>query len=199
MIDKSFSIDTFITAEEITKLLEFYRRLPKTINSGDKKQAYTTGFPVQISPVKNLMPRLKEMFGEFNVTVAMFLEAFDPWNVHTDYFKNDRIPYYAVLIPLEFQNMLTHTVVFNELGTDKEWKKKLQKDSNYKYTSQELKLLSHIEPQDILSKLSIYKSMPWKEGGLIAWSRDLLHSSDNFLKKGIEQKTALVLFLNQDD
>ena len=152
MIDKSFSIDNFITSEETDKLLDFYKKLPKTVNSGDTKQAYTTGFPIEISPVKDLIPRLKEVFGEFNVTVSMFLEAFDPWNVHTDFFKEDNKPYYAVLIPLEFQSMLTHTVVFNELGTDREWKKKLDANSNYNYTSAELQLLSHIEPQDVLAK-----------------------------------------------
>ena len=200
MIDKSFSIDNFITPEEVEKLLVFYKKLPKTVNSGDTKQAYTTGFPIEIAPVKDLISRLKKVLGEFNVTVSMFLEAFDPWNVHTDFFKDDHKPYYAVLIPLEFQkNLLTHTVVFNELGTDKEWKKKLNANSNYNYTSAELQLLSHIEPQDVLSKLSIYKSIPWKKGGLIAWRRDLLHSSDNFLEEGMEQKTALVMFLNKDD
>ena len=199
MLRKSFEIPAFIDKHEITALLNFYKKLPKTVNTGQKKkQAYTTGFPIESLPFEDLMPRLEKVFGKFNVTVSMFLEEFDPWNVHSDYFKDDANPYYAVLIPLEVQDKITHTLVFNELGDDKDWKRKLQVKENFKYSSYELQLLSHIKTS-LLSKLSIDTLYKWHPGKLIAWNRNLLHSSDNFLVGGLEKKTALVLFLNKDD
>jgi hypothetical protein len=128
----------------------------------------------------------------------MFLEEFAPWTVHSDFFKNDNKPYYALLIPLKFDSKDTHTVVFNELGDKEEWKEKLDVDKNYPYTTRELELLSHVNPA-ILTKLSLQRFYKWRTGELIAWDRNLLHASDNFLLGGLEQKTALVMFLNRDE
>ena len=198
MLEKSFAIQNFISKEEIKILLDFYSTLPKTLNTGREKNAYTTGFPIDTMPLQELRPRLEAIFGKFNVTVSMFLEEFVPWTVHSDFFKNDANPYYAVLIPLKFDNKETHTVVFNELGNDKDWNTKLLIDKNYPYTSRELELLSHVK-SSILSKLSLHGFYKWIPGEMIAWDRDLLHTSDNFLLGGMEQKTALVMFLNRDE
>ena len=198
MLEKSFSIKELIKEEQIKILLDFYSTLPKTLNTGGSKQAYTTGFPIDTMPLQELMTRLEAIFGKFNVTVSMFLEEFVPWTVHSDFFKNDANPYYAILVPLKFDNKETHTVVFNELGTEKDWKTKLLIEKNYPYTRKELELLSHVEPS-MLSKLSLHRFYKWRPGDLIAWDRNLLHASDNFLLGGMEQKTALVMFLNRDE
>jgi len=198
MLKQSFSIDNFITEQEISTLLKFYSTLPKTINSGRYKNAWTTGFPIESIPLKNFKARVEKVFGKCNVTVSMFLQEFKPWSVHTDWFKQDNKPYYAFLVPLEFGGKTTHTVVFNELGVDEDWEEKLTTDKNYKYTKSELELLSHDRP-DRLRKVSVDKFYKWNMGELIAWHRKLLHCSDNFVVGGLEQKTALVVFLNQDD
>ena len=196
MLDNSFEIESFLDDHEIEMLLKFYSTLPKKLNAGGEKKAYTTGFPIKTIPVKNFISRLKNVFGDFNVTVSMFLEEFIPWSVHSDYPKQDKNPYYALLIPLDYNN--THTIIFNELGIDENWKDKLSNESKYKYTDQQLKLLSHID-SDLLKKLSIDKVCKWQKGKMIAWHRNYLHTSDNFPMGGLEQKTALVLFLNRDD
>lgn len=198
MLEKSFSIQKFINQQDIDVLLDFYTTLPKTLNSGEHKNAYTTGFPIETIPLDGFTSRLEKVFGKFNVTVSMFLEEFLPWTVHSDFFKQDNNPYYALLIPLKFEDKQTHTVIFNELGDNEAWKENLKDDQNYSYTKKELKLLSHIKTSR-LSKLSVHRFYEWQKGDLIAWDRNLLHCSDNFSAGGMKQKTALVLFLNRDE
>ncbi len=199
MLGNSFEMDSFLDDREVQILLKFSEVLPKTFNDSPDKKAYTTGFPVEKIPVKNFHSRLEAVFGKCNVTVAMILEEFTPWIVHTDYLlPGDKNPYYAVLIPLEHDNKDTHTIVFNELGTEENWREQLIEDKNYNYTADELRLLSHHD-ENILKKLSLGKVHKWEKGKMIAWHRSLLHTSDNFKVADLKQKTALVLFLNKDD
>ena len=194
----SFEIDSFLDEHELSALLGYYKTLPQTINSGDDKKAFTTGFPWDDLPFETIKTKLKKVFPDSNVTVSMFLEEFIPWKVHTDYFKEDKVPHYAVLVPLDFEDKSTHTVVFNEVGIDKDWRGQLTQKSLYQYTEDQTKILNHIE-QDMLDRLSVGQIHKWEKGKMIAWHRNFLHSSDNFENAGIKRKIALVLFLNQDD
>jgi len=194
----SFEIDSFLDEQELVALSKFYQTLPKTINSGEEKKAYTTGFPWASMPIKSVKNKLENVFSTVNVTVAMFLEEYIPWGVHTDYFKDDRTPFYAVLIPLEFEDKDTHTIIFNEQATSKDWKIKLLTDTGYEYTEHELDLLNHID-QELLKKISIDSAYKWEKGKMIAWHRNYLHTSDNFKDTGMKKKLALVIFLNKDD
>jgi len=202
-MEKSFEVNSFLTHDEVTILLKVYSVLPKALNHGSAmdKKAYTTGFDLDDldkTPLKNFKNRLKDLLGPHQVTVSMFLEEFSPWTVHSDYHKGDNKPYYALLFPLDYENKDTHTIIFNELGTEKDYKEKLSEESGYHYDQKQLKLLSHVD-QPLLKKLSIDKIYKWQKGTMIAWHRDLLHCSDNFLLDGPQTKTALVLFLNRDD
>ncbi|MAJ24089.1 MAG: hypothetical protein CMP36_01110 [Rickettsiales bacterium] len=197
MLENSFEIDSFLDDDEIIALLRFYKTLPKTANSGDF-HAYTTGFPWNDLPMETIKNKIQSTFTHSNITVAMFLEEYIPWTVHTDYFKDDEVPHYAVLFPLEYEDKDTHTIIFDQQATVKDWKTKIQQTTGFQYTEQQRKLLNHING-DLLEKLSIDKVCKWKKGKMIAWHRNLLHTSDNFKNAGIEKKTALVLFLNKDD
>ena len=197
-MEKSFEVASFLKGNEVDTLLQFYDLLPKTLNEGIDKKAYTTGFDLDQIPVKNFNSRLKSIFGDFKVTVSMFLEEFEPWAVHTDYFKEDSNPYYAVLIPLDHQDKDTHTVIFNELGDKKDWRDTLTSTSGYNYTTEQSALLGHIDTS-MLEKLTLYKTHKWRKGNLIAWHRNLLHASDDFSDVGLKRKIALVIFLNRDD
>jgi len=198
MFADSFEIDSFLNNKEINALLDFYEKLPKTLNDGDEKKAYTTGFPWSSMPIKTVKEKIKNMFGDCNITVAMFLEEYIPWGVHTDYLKDDDIPYYALLFPLDFEEKNTHTIIFTQQATEKEWKAGLREPSGYHYSDEQKQLLDHID-QDLLDKLSIDQVCKWKKGKMIAWHRKLLHTSDNFIKSGMKNKKALVLFMNKDD
>ena len=140
---------------------------------------------------------MEKIFGKFGVTVSMFLEEFTPWNIHSDFHKNDAKPYFAVLVPLDFDDKITHTIVFNELGTEKDWKTNLSVHKVQNYTKYQRQLLSHID-EELLSKVSISSVHRWKVGKMIAWHRKLLHTSDNFHMAGLKKKIALVLFLNNN-
>ena len=194
----SFEIDSFLDEHELSALLGYYKTLPQTINSGDDKKAFTTGFPWDDLPFETIKTKLRKVFPNSNVTVCMFLEEFIPWKVHTDYFKEDKVPHYAVLVPLDFEDKSTHTVVFNEVGIDKDWRGQLTQKSLYQYTEHQTKILNHIE-QDMLDRLSVGQIHKWEKGKMIAWHRNFRHSSDNFENAGIKRKSALVLFVNQDD
>jgi hypothetical protein len=198
-MEKSFELTSFLSHDEVKLLLKFYSILPKTLNYGSEKKAYTTGFDLDDldkTPIKNFKTRLTNVFGQHKVTVSMFLEEFDPWTVHSDYHKADKNPYFAVLIPLAYDND-THTIIFNESGVKEQWKENLI-DTGFAYEPNHLRLLSHVD-EEILTKLSIKKIYKWNKGNMIAWHRSLLHASDNFPVNGTKKKTALVLFLNQDD
>jgi len=200
-MEKSFELSSFLTYDEVDILLKFYSILPKTLNYGNDKKAYTTGFDLDTldkTPIKNFKTRLTNIIGQHKVTVSMFLEEFEPWTVHSDYHKADNKPYYALLFPLDYENKDTHTITFNELGIEEDYKKNLLEESGYDYDQKQLRLLSHVD-QQLLKKLTIDKIFKWQKGNMIAWHRSLLHCSDNFLLDGPQKKTALVLFLNRDD
>tara|TARA_R110000851_G_scaffold289391_1_gene443519 strand:+ start:406 stop:999 length:594 start_codon:yes stop_codon:yes gene_type:complete len=197
-MEKSFKVTSFLTYDEVDMLLKFYSILPKTLNQGGDKKAYTTGFDLDKTPITNFHERLKNIFGNYKTTVSMFLEEFEPWAVHSDYFKQDTTPYYAFLIPLDHQDKDTHTIIFDELGNTADWKDRLTPDSNYRYNNEESRLLNHID-ETMLKKLTIHKVHKWRKGDLISWHRNLLHSSDNFFNAGLKKKIALVVFLNRDD
>jgi len=195
MIQKAFEIENFLDENEVVFLENIQKRLKKTFNLGNTKKAYTNGFDYSLIK-KVIQPKLNKIFGSFGVTDCMILEEFVPWTIHTDYIKKDSKPYYACLIPLSYENKITHTVVFNEVATKLDWGAELP-DSNYKFDSDTLSLLDHCSAEQ-LKKVSLYNSYKWQRGKLIAWDRTLLHTSDNFTKAGITTKNALVLFLNLD-
>ena len=60
MLQNSFEIDSFIDSHEIEILKKFYGALPKRLNDGVEKKAYTTGFPYNTLPLKKLKAKLKE-------------------------------------------------------------------------------------------------------------------------------------------
>ena len=199
MLSNSFEIGSFLNEREVVELTKYYQKLPKTYNSGSEKKAYTTGFPWQDLPMKKLKNRLEDLFGDFKVGTSMFLEEFSPWGVHTDFYQGeDKVPYYAVLIPLDHEDKSTHTIIFQQEATNRDWKENLKENTGHVYSDNELELLSHID-KDLLEKLSIDKILKWEKGKLIAWHRNFLHTSDNFTRTGMNKKTAMVLFLNRDD
>jgi hypothetical protein len=50
-----------------------------------------------------------------------------------------------------------------------------------------------------LEYVSLYDAYKWYLGSVIYWDRKMLHCSDNFLKNGLAEKNALVLFTNHSE
>ncbi len=193
-LQKAFMIENFLTEQELSLVDKVSGVIPKQKNDAEK-QTLTSGF--NYSLVKKIVnEKLENIFGEFNVRDCMILEETKPWDIHTDFDKGDTDPYFACLIPLEYDGKDTHTVVFNEEAKNKEEIFKLP-DSSNKLDTQTLAMLDHCNDKK-LQRVSLLSSYKWKRGSLICWHRTLLHASDNFQKNNLDKKKALVMFLNKD-
>jgi len=178
-------------------------KLKDVPNSGKRAKAYTNGFQKHdlIYPfIKNkVLNKLEILFNRpINLVHGMLLKETTPWEIHTDYVKGDLNPDLGILIPLNTTPINTHTVIFNESCTDTF---DIYMSTNKKLTNNAVNihdsLLSH-EPIERLEYVSLLGAFCWHPGSVIYWDRKLLHTSDNFLKNNITEKTALVLFTNSN-
>jgi hypothetical protein len=166
----------------------------KTLNSGFPK-AYTTGLDSKFNQILKSILSVESIIGEYNVHVAMLLEEFIPWGIHTDYSKGDNNPGYAVLIPLETVD--SNTVIFNEECLDNfNLFKKTNKHKENNALLLKSSILSHIDSED-LKYVTVKSIENWEKGKLIVWDRKLLHTSDNFLQNNIKIKRAFVVFTSK--
>lgn len=188
---------------EIAQITNVLLKLPDAFNSRGSARAYTNGFESTsiIYPFikSQVIGRIEKILDTpINLTVGMMLKEFKPWLIHSDYKKNDTSPSLAILIPLHTEEIDTHTVMFNEHCVDDfsnflQKNPKIENNACYLYKT----LMSH-ETEDRLEHVSLFQSFKWHVGSVIYWDRKLLHSSDNFLAKGITEKRALVLFCHND-
>jgi hypothetical protein len=131
------------------------------------------------------------------------LNAYRPYDLHSDSLDDDvpltYIPEnteyaWTFLIPLGDYN--TNTIVLNEESHDtKNFRKWVERtnppiidaidDETYE------KYFTHQNREDV-RYVSIDTIFPWKKGTLLAMDRHRLHCSDNFYRKGIIEKRALV-------
>jgi hypothetical protein len=156
----------------------------------------------QIQDILN--PKIAEIFGKDIIcTDWHILNAYKPYNVHSDSLDDDvpatflddtRDYAWTFLIPLGNYN--TNTIVFNEHSyntkTFTKWVERTHptvKQSIDQITYD--KYLTHQNKEDI-NYLSIDTIFPWKKGNLLAMNRHSLHASDNFCKKGVFEKRALI-------
>lgn len=185
---------------ELTQIKQALLKLPNAPNVGDFR-AYTNGFNSTnlIYPFiqKKVITKLENKLNIcLNLQVGMFLKETIPWNIHTDYLKGDKEPGLAILIPLHTQFIDTNTIIFNQEcldNFDNFKKENLKLTNNAKHLHNNL--MSH-EPLENLEYVSHLMTAPWTPGSFIFWDRKLLHASDNFLEKSVNEKQALVLFFN---
>lgn len=148
---------------------------------------------------KILTPKLEHLLQKkLMVTDAHILESKIPYLIHTDYVHNDQghTPEYTILIPLDDYDSVT--VCFNE-NTENTNDFEIYKQ-NY---SGETKLkidpafcasrLSHLHPKDLMY-LTLHQTFAWTKGSVFAMDRRHFHCSDNFPKRGLAQKRAIVLW-----
>jgi hypothetical protein len=196
-------------ASELTMLSALLKSLPNQLNETDgspHSSAYTNGIDVHHQfydwLVSCVQHKIESATGvSCNIHVAMYLNEFNPFPVHSDYDKGDPCPGYAFLIPIDWQgpaSTQTHTVIFNEIYHGRQPKKYLSALPEKSPNASDLadNLCSHIDAE-LLKKLSLALAVPWNSGDVIYWHRSLLHSSDNFLASGITSKTALVVFTSE--
>lgn len=142
---------------------------------------------------KQLGGIIEKLIGRHDSPVCFLQRSVRPHYVHSDYPNNDnnKEPYCAVLFPLRFNGPCS-TVVFKEKSKKKNIEHRDPK-TNYQYTDEELKMLSHID-KNTLGRLSDPRTIKWNVGDAIVWERIHLHCSDNFLVNDTTFKDSLVLF-----
>lgn len=193
--------DVFSTDE--IKMISFaLSKLKDAPNSGESIKAYTNGFGQQdlIYPLikTKVINKIEKLLGRsINLHTGMLLKESIPWEIHTDYIRNDQYPDLAVLIPLNLEPLNTHTVIFNE-PCKNSFQQYIRENTKLEHNAKDLHntLMSH-ESIDNLEYVSLLKVAPWIPGSAVCWDRKLLHASDNFIAAGIKEKIALVMFTSQ--
>jgi hypothetical protein len=202
-------IDNFLSNTEVESIL-LEASIRDSINAVDltysENKLECKIIPILDDPVmKNSDLLLREkMHKEFGADLIIggmhILESHTPYRTHIDGIygeygiDDDHYGAYTVVIPLETVD--SNTVIFNEwYATSKNIDEYIQKadpidsidDETYeKYLSYELR--------EKMRYLSIETVFPWKTGSLLAASRYKWHCSDNYLKNGIESKTAVIMW-----
>jgi hypothetical protein len=132
------------------------------------------------------------------------LESCSPYKIHADFIQahsgsgnfQGYDPAYTIIIPMDTYDSMT--VCFNEWLEDcndfEIFKKNYQGEKTLKIDPKFCAArLSHLHPLD-LAYLSIQNTFSWTKGSMFAMDRRYIHCSDNFPKRKINQKRAIVLF-----
>jgi hypothetical protein len=156
--------------------------------------------------IDRINQRLDRPIGK--LTTGMQLITKNPFGIHSDFDgKGDSGHGTAFLIPL-YQHCHDNKITDNSctIMFDQCWEK-TQNMRDYIATSPEKPKnnADHIweehcdhNPREWMEYLSVKLIAPWILGSVITWDRELFHASDNFLKKGIFEKSALVLFTSSE-
>jgi len=199
-MNKAGQIFDILTETEISLISSALEKINDKPNLG-QFHAYTNGFTKNdfIYPLikKLVLDKLEQITNKkINLTHGMLLKEKFPWGIHTDFIKDDRTPDFAFLIPLHSAD--THTIVFNEECVTS-FDDYMKSNNKLGFNAKELynTLCSH-ETIEHLEYVSLFHAFKWQIGSMIYWDRKLLHCSDNFLQNGLIEKTALVIFTNND-
>jgi hypothetical protein len=155
-----------------------------------------------------LMPKLTQFLGRTPVIQDVhMLESHHPYLIHNDTHSVRGLNYavkehlrhlemeYTIIIPIQTYD--SRTVVFNEAFEDTNdfevFKTQYDKELSIKIDKRIiLDHLTHLQPSDF--KYLTLKSMhPWVQGSMFAIDCRYFHCSDNFLKKGVASKSAIVI------
>jgi hypothetical protein len=148
---------------------------------------------------KILTPKIEQVIQrKLIVTEAHILEATLPYLIHTDVVHHNRElnPEYTIIIPLDTYDSMT--VCFNEWHDStndfEEFKKLYQGEKKLKLDPRFcVERLSHCHPKDLMY-LTLHKTFDWNKGSMFAMDRRYFHCSDNFPRRGLVQKRAIVLW-----
>jgi len=145
-----------------------------------------------------ITPKLENLLQKkLVVSSSHMLESRIPYLLHTDYKYLGPNPEYTIMIPLDTYDSLS--VVFDQWGVGEEadfeifkqnyqGEKKLNMDP--KFCAERL---SHVHPKDLMY-LTLHDTFAWKKGSVFAFDRRRFHCGDNFVKKGLAMKKAIIIW-----
>lgn len=209
-MDKNYGqiLDVF-RPEELDRIIKILSKIPNQIYNDP--EIYNNGFTEKnlIYPAikKLVIDRINEVCPVKIKRVAegMQLITKRPYGIHTDYLdKGDSGNGTAYLIPL-WQNPSnkekSFTVIFNEsYRQSNSLKEYVQTNPSLPENNAEYiwdQIPDHYD-KTYAKYLSVAHVSEWHLGSIIYWNRALFHSSDDFRKKGIIEKSALVIFATDD-
>ena len=206
IVDEIFCLDNFFSESDMDQIdLEITRNQPGrdyVVNHGPFNGKLISNYIILTN--KLLLSQITDkistvMPDKFNLVSITRVKLFFPWDVHSDYFKNEcsleNIPYYNFLIPLDDVN--SRTIVFDQhTNNDPTF-------SSYKQNNQPLlnpvdetfwsENLSMCWPHDRVY-LSLRKCLPLqRRGQLLGFPSKYFHSSDNFHTKFSTPKSFIQL------
>ncbi len=206
-IENVFSID------EVSRILSVLSKIPTQPRHLDIRTNGFTEKDLIFQAINRLVISKINSRSEHKIkklTVGMQMIANEPFAIHTDFAGKPDSGYgTAYLIPLYMKGdnikSASSTIIFNEYSTE-HTDLKPYIESSPPMPEINARSIWHLVPEAQDPKkdswaeyLSVKLIAEWKIGSLIYWDRRLYHASDNFLNKGIIEKSALVLFASDDD
>ena len=221
-LSPTIEVDTFLTEQETNQLaaLVYAQSVVKSdignyTDSGKdgkhkgKKIAtfYDTDVDTLHEVLDIILPKLNHVFGYQPIIEDLhILESNIPYMIHNDFtsnhnltprtveWLNSHLPEYTIIIPIETYNSIT--VIFDEsykTNDFEQFKKEYTGDLSIKLDKRFImNNLTHLNPKD-LRYLTLHSTHKWNKGAMFAVDRRYYHCSDNFIKKDIEYKKAIVI------
>jgi hypothetical protein len=204
---KNHTIPNFISQDDINFLenvikTSSYKLLDNTYKPDSPTAWYEYFEPEGEKQILDLLlPKLKEaLHTEIKINDIHTLTSFIPYQIHSDVASggnqdfDDFDPAWTIIIPLD--NYDSYTIVFNEESFETknpyEWMNdKIPKDTNL--TDFFKQYLDH-NNLILANYLSIDTMFKWDAGSLNASKRSQFHASDNFIKNGITEKRAIIMW-----
>lgn len=201
-------LDVF-SPDEISNMVRILSRIE--MQNYGRKDTYNNGFteqdPIYFVIKKIVIDKINSICPvKINrVAEGMQLITKNPYSIHTDFaHKNDSGNGTAYLIPLWTKPATeenSFTVIFNQRFKGNNLADYIR--TNPPLSDEPAHAIwdqvpnAHLDP-DFAKYLSVALIAWWQPGSLIYWNRELFHSSDDFRKKGIDEKSALVIFSTND-
>jgi hypothetical protein len=216
----TFNVEKIFTSDELNTVDQYIQRIGKTVvddscyypDSGQHGKHVGKNISDNIFWDYHAHPEIQEILTpkleallqkKLIVTDAHTLESNIPYLIHTDVVHNNRglTPEYTIIIPLETYNSIT--ICFNEWAEESndfemfkqnyQGEKKLRMDPKFCASR-----LSHLHPKDLMY-LTLHDTFEWVKGSVFAMDRRYFHCSDNFLRRGLDQKRAIILWTLSDN
>lgn len=164
-----------------------------------------------------ILPKLAQVLGYQPIIEDLhILESNIPYMIHNDFITNhnltprtvdwfnSHLPEYTFIIPIETAN--STTIIFNEayetnnfdsksflINDFEQFKKIYVGDRSIKLDKQFIiDNLTHLHPKE-LQYLTLHSTHRWNKGTMFAVDRRYYHCSDNFIKKDVTYKKAIVI------
>ena len=213
-ISSPYVISNFISADEIEHLVNLYKDHPALVKKNTGPVTLNLMLCVD-DVVNNILGRLQEHIGKFEITAALFFKTDYPHVIHND--DTYELPegvYKAITLPLKAYGEFTEypKLCFFEQFYFHGPAKFFNGDSNidtyfnqclYDYKNVDglveteitdtEQLFTHLKPK-WLNGLSLHNTLPWVPSSAIIFDSVRLHCASDFRPLGITSKLGLSIF-----